>query len=168
MKPHRYTRGIYPGTFDPVTYGHIDLIKRAIGIFDEVIVAVAHLGTEKTPLFSIQERVDLLRQATHGMKRVTVEDFEGLVVNYARRKNAAAMIRGIRMLSDFEYEFQMALTNRKLAGDIETIFLMPHESYAYLSSRLIKEVARLRGDIRSFAPGFVVKAIRNKIKDGQW
>ena len=164
MKPN-HTKGIYPGTFDPVTYGHIDLIKRALGVFDEVIVAVAPQSTDKQPLFSIKERIDLLRRATAGMERVTVEEFEGLVVNYVREKKAHAMIRGIRMLSDFEYEFQMALTNRKLAGDIETIFLMPHESYAYLSSRLIKEVASLRGDISSFAPDFVVEAVKKKFNN---
>ena len=105
-----------------------------------------------------------MKKATKGIPRVTVESFNGLVVDYARKKGASAMIRGIRMLSDFEYEFQMALTNRKLADDIETIFLMPHESYAYLSSRLIKEVSALKGDIRSFAPDFVVNAIQKKTR----
>ncbi len=156
-------RGVYPGTFDPVTFGHIDLIQRALGVFDEVIVAVAHQsGADKVPLFTVEERKELLRRATRGLKRVSVEDFEGLVVNFARKKGASAMVRGIRMLSDFEYEFQMALTNRKLAGDIETLFLMPHESYSYISSRHVKEVALLRGDVRPFAPGFVVEAIRKK------
>jgi pantetheine-phosphate adenylyltransferase len=159
-----HTRAVYPGSFDPVTYGHIDLIKRALGFFDEVIVAVAHQANEKRSLFSIKERVELLRRATAGFGRVKVDEFDGLVVDYARRKKARAMIRGVRMLSDFEYEFQMALTNRKLAGDIETVFLMPHESYAYLSSRLIKEVAMLGGDIDRFAPDFVVRAIRKKFK----
>jgi len=126
---------------------------------------VAPQSTDKQPLFSIKERITLLQRATAGMERVTVEEFEGLVVNYVREKKAHAMIRGIRMLSDFEYEFQMALTNRKLAGDIETIFLMPHESYAYLSSRLIKEVASLRGDISSFAPDFVVEAVKKKFNN---
>ena len=162
MKTKR-TKGIYPGTFDPVTYGHIDLIKRALGIFDEVVVAVARHSSEKKPLFSIRERLDLLKKATKGIPGITVDSFDGLVVNYARKSGADAMIRGIRMLSDFEYEFQMALTNRKLAGDIETIFLMPHESYAYLSSKLIKEVASLDGDISSFAPDFVVRAVQKKI-----
>ena len=154
--------GIYPGTFDPVTYGHIDLIKRALGVFDEVIVAVAPQGSGKQPLFSLEERVDLLKKAVKGLKRVRVEAFDGLVVDFARKMGASCMIRGVRMISDFEYEFQMALTNRKLAGDIETIFLMPHEAYSYLSSRMIKELASLKGDIRSFAPDFVVKALMKK------
>ena len=163
MKTKR-TRGIYPGSFDPVTYGHIDLIRRALGIFDEVIVAVAHHSTDKGPLFSVAERTDFLRKATRGLRGVYGEEFEGLVVDYARSRGARAMIRGVRMLSDFEYEFQMALTNRKLARDIETIFLMPHESYAYLSSRLIKEIAMLGGDISPFVPGFVEKAVRTRLK----
>lgn len=161
---YKQRRGIYPGTFDPVTNGHIDLIRRALRVFDEVIIAVAHSSGEKKPLFSIRERMDLLKRATSGLRGVSVESFDGLVVDYARRKKADAMIRGVRMISDFEYEFQMALTNRKLAGDIETIFLMPHESYAYLSSRLVREIAGLGGDIRSFAPGFVVQALYKKLK----
>jgi len=163
MKPN-HTKVIYPGTFDPVTYGHLDIIKRALRFFDNVIVAVAHSSTDKRPLFSITERVRMLRRATAGLSRVEVGDFKGLVVDYARRVRAGAMIRGIRMLSDFEYEFQMALTNRKLAADIETVFLMPHESYAYLSSRLIKEVASLKGDIHAFTPDFVVRAVEKKLK----
>ncbi len=159
-----HKKAVYPGSFDPITYGHIDLIKRALSVFDEVIVAVAHHSTEKSHLFSVNERIQFLRQATAGLEGVTVEEFEGLVVDYVRKRGATAMIRGVRMLSDFEYEFQMALTNRKLADDIETIFLMPHESYAYLSSRLIKEIASLGGDISPFAPDFVVKAIKKKFK----
>ena len=162
MNKHR-TLGIYPGTFDPVTFGHIDLIQRALGIFDEVIVAVAAQGNDKQSLFSTEERVDFLIKATQKLgRRVRIEPFEGLVVDYARRKGATTMIRGLRMLSDFEYEFQMALTNRKLSGKIETIFLMPHEAYAYLSSRLIKEIASHGGDIRSFVPGYVERAVRAK------
>lgn len=160
--PKGRTRGIYPGTFDPVTLGHIDLIRRAAGIFDELIVAVAHTsGADKDPLFGVQERIDLLRRAVKGTRGVIVEDFDGLVVDYARRRGATALVRGVRMLSDFEYEFQMALTNRKMA-DVETIFLMPHESYAYISSRLVKEVARLHGDITPFVPAFVRQAVRRK------
>ena len=158
--------GIYPGTFDPVTYGHIDLIKRALGIFDEVIVAVAREGSGKRPLFTVDERVAFLKKAVASLgKHVRIEPFDGLVVKFARKHNASTMIRGVRMFSDFEYEFQMALTNRKLAGDIETIFLMPHESYSYVSSRLIKEIARLKGDIRTFVPAFVEKALRQKFGD---
>lgn len=164
MKP-RLTRGVYPGTFDPVTYGHIDLIERALTIFDEVIVAVAHDSPDKTPLFTIKERMALLKKATAGMgSRVKVEDFQGLVVDYARAKRASAMIRGVRMISDFEYEFQMALTNRKLANDIQTIFLMPHESYVYISSRLVKQLAQLGGDVSPFVPKLVLAAIRDKYR----
>ena len=123
-------RAVYPGSFDPVTYGHIDLVKRALGIFDEVIVAVASLPGDKKPLFSISERMDFLRKSLAGLSGVRIESFEGLVVEYARKQHASVMIRGVRMLSDFEYEFQMTLTNRKLASDIETLFLMPHESFA--------------------------------------
>ena len=155
-------RAVYPGSFDPVTYGHIDLIKRALGMFDEVIVALANASTDKKPLFSIEERAYFLRQATKNMKGVVIDEFDGLVVDFTKRKKASAMIRGIRMLSDFEYEFQMALTNRKLAPTVETIFLMPNESYAYLSSRLIKEVAFLSGDVGAFVPPVVVEALKAK------
>ena len=162
MKKKR-TIGIYPGTFDPVTYGHIDLIKRALGIFDHVLVAVASEGSDKSSLFSVEERLSFLKKATRSLGgRVRVLSFDGLVVKFARKQGATTMIRGVRMLSDFEYEFQMALTNRKLASDIETIFLMPHESYAYLSSRLIKEIARLGGDIRAFVPAFVGSALAKR------
>lgn len=130
-------KAIYPGTFDPVTYGHIDLIKRAHRIFPEVIVAVAH-NPYKEPFFTISERVKMLATATKTISGVKIVEFDGLVVDYARKHKVKVLIRGLRMLSDFEYEFQMALTNRKLSGDIETIFLMPHESFSYLSSKLLK------------------------------
>jgi len=155
-------RAIYPGSFDPVTYGHIDLIKRAQEIFSEVIVAVAH-NPHKKPLFSIKERARMLKVATSGMKGVEVSDFNGLVVDYARKQKVKVLIRGVRMISDFEYEFQMALTNRKIAPDIETIFLMPHESYSYLSSRLLKEAASLGADLSSFVPDFIEKALKKKL-----
>jgi len=155
-------RAIYPGSFDPVTYGHIDLIERAQEIFHEVIVAVAH-NPHKKPLFSIKERVRMLKIATSGMKGVEVRDFNGLVVDYARKQKIKVLIRGVRMISDFEYEFQMALTNRKIAPDIETIFLMPHESYSYLSSRLLKEAASLGADLSSFVPDFIEKALKRKL-----
>ena len=154
---------IYPGTFDPVTYGHIDLIKRASRIFDKVIVAVAH-NKPKGTLFSVTERVDMLREIVKGMKNVVIDNFDGLVVKYAKKQGSMVMIRGLRMLTDFEYEFQMALTNRKLAGDIETIFMMPHEEYSYVSSKLIKEAAMFGADLTSFIPKPCAIALKNKLK----
>jgi pantetheine-phosphate adenylyltransferase len=154
---------IYPGTFDPVTYGHIDLIKRAQEIFPELIVAVGH-NSHKKPLFSLEERVAMLKKAIAGLKDIEVSHFDGLVVDFARRRKAKVLIRGLRMISDFEYEFQMALTNRKLSPDIETIFLMPQESYSYLSSKLLKEAASLGADLSSFVPAFVEKALKNKLR----
>jgi pantetheine-phosphate adenylyltransferase len=156
-------KAIYPGTFDPVTYGHIDLIKRALEVFSEVAVAVAH-NPHKKPLFSVQERVRMLKKATAGLERVEILDFDGLVIDFAHRQKAHVLIRGLRMLSDFEYEFQMALTNRKLSPDIETIFLMPQESYSYLSSKLLKEAASLGADLSSFVPHFVDKALKDKLR----
>lgn len=157
------TRAIYPGTFDPVTYGHIDLIKRALQIFDEVIVAVAH-NPAKGPLFTVEERVELLKQSTRSLRGVVIDHFDSLVVDYARRKRVRVMIRGLRMLSDFEYEFQMALTNRKLCEHVETIFLMPSESYAYLSARLIKEATGLGARLQAFVPPHVEAALRRKLR----
>ncbi|MDD5130765.1 MAG: pantetheine-phosphate adenylyltransferase [Candidatus Omnitrophica bacterium] len=154
---------LYPGTFDPVTNGHIDLINRAHEIFSEVIVAVAH-NPQKKPLFSFKERMAMLKKAVLGMDGVTVTHFDGLVVDFAHKMKAKVLIRGLRMLSDFEYEFQMALTNRKLSSDVETIFLMPHESYSYLSAKLIKEAAALGADISSFVPDFVEQALAKKLR----
>lgn len=154
---------IYPGSFDPVTYGHIDLIKRATGIFDEVIVAVAN-NTRKTPLFDIEERIALLQESTKGIKGIKVEAFSGLVVEYARQKNIGVLIRGVRMFSDFEYEFQMALTNRRLNEDLETVFLMPSEGYSFLSSTLLKEAAALGADISTFVPDCVHKRLRERLQ----
>jgi len=154
---------IYPGTFDPVTYGHIDLIKRAQEIFPEVVVAVAH-NPHKKPLFSVKERMAMLKAATADFKGIEIVDFDGLVVDYARKRKAKVLIRGLRMLSDFEYEFQMALTNRRLSADTETIFLMPQESYSYLSSRLLREAASLGADLSHFVPGFVAKALKEKLR----
>jgi pantetheine-phosphate adenylyltransferase len=159
-------RAIYPGTFDPVTYGHIDLIKRAQEIFSEITVAVAY-NPHKSPLFNVEERIRMLKQATGGMKGVFIDSFKGLVVDYAHRKSAKVLVRGLRMISDFEYEFQMALTNRKLADDVETIFLMPHESYSYVSSKLLKEAALLGADLSSFVPDFVEKALKKKLRVGK-
>ncbi len=149
---------IYPGTFDPVTYGHLDLITRALTMFARVRVGVA-ANPAKLPLFPVQERVALLKQALRGRRGVTVEAFDGLVVAYARQHQARVVLRGLRMLSDFEYEFQMALTNRKLDTGVETVFLMPSESYAYVSSKLIKEAASLGADVRAFVPPFVARRL---------
>ncbi|MDD4939607.1 MAG: pantetheine-phosphate adenylyltransferase [Candidatus Omnitrophica bacterium] len=157
-------KAIYPGSFDPVTYGHIDLIKRAQDIFPELTVAVAH-NPQKKPLFSVKERVEMLKEATKDFRGVTVTDFDGLVIDYASRLKANVLIRGLRMISDFEYEFQMALTNRKLNPHIETIFLMPQESYSYLSSKLLKEAASLGADLSSFVPDFVKEALKKKLRD---
>lgn len=153
---------VYPGTFDPVTYGHIDIIKRAAKIFTKVIVAVAH-NNEKGPLFSVEERVSMLKDSIKGLKNVIVDDFDDLVVSYTKRKGAAVMIRGLRMISDFEYEFQMALTNRKLSEKIETIFMMPCESYSYISSKLIKEAASLGADVKNFIPKKVQAALKKRL-----
>ena len=153
---------LYPGTFDPVTNGHIDLICRAHEIFHDVIVAVAH-NPHKKPVFSVAERMDMLKKATVGLDGVSVTHFDGLLVDFAHKMKAKVLVRGVRMLSDFEYEFQMALTNRKLSSDIETIFLMPHESYSYLSAKLIKEAAALGADLSNFVPDFVAKALQKKL-----
>ncbi len=155
-------RAIYPGTFDPVTYGHIDLMQRAVKIFDEVTVAVAH-NPEKHPLFSVEERVAMVRRASRSVRGIAVESFDSLVVEYARRKRARVVIRGLRMLSDFEYEFQMALTNRKLSDQMETIFMMPKDAYSYVSARLIKEAAALGADLSAFVPRFVERALKAKL-----
>ena len=153
---------IYPGSFDPVTYGHIDLIKRAREIFSEVIVAVAH-NPHKKPLFSVKQRVAMLEIAAAEFKGIEICDFDGLVIDFARSRKSHILIRGLRMLSDFEYEFQMALTNRKIAQDVETIFLMPHESYSYISSKLLKEAASLGADLSSFVPDFVGEALNKRL-----
>ncbi|MFH1305469.1 MAG: pantetheine-phosphate adenylyltransferase [Candidatus Omnitrophota bacterium] len=156
-------KAVYPGTFDPVTYGHLDVIKRVSKLYDTVLVAVAD-SREKSTLFSTEERVKMMREAAAGYDNVTVESFEGLVVDYALANSAGVMVRGIRMISDFEYEFQMALTNRKLKPEIETVFMMPNESYSYLSSKLIKEIARLGSDVFSFVPENVEKKLKEKLQ----
>ena len=155
-------RAIYPGSFDPVTNGHLDVIARARKLFDEVVVAVAH-NLEKEPLFTLEERLELLRDALRSESGVRVSQFEGLLVDFAQSEQANAVIRGLRAVSDFEFEFQMALMNRKLRGNVETIFLMPKEEYTYLSSRLVKEIARLGGDVSQFVPAKVAKALRTKM-----
>ena len=154
-------RAIYPGSFDPVTNGHLDVIERARKLFDEVVVAVAG-NDEKQPLFSLKERLDLLRETAGSIDNVRVAQFKGLLVDFAKAEDAGALIRGLRAVSDFEFEFQMALMNRKLDAAVETIFLMPKEEYTYLSSRIVKEIARLGGDVSSFVPACVAKALAKK------
>jgi pantetheine-phosphate adenylyltransferase len=156
-------RAIYPGSFDPVTNGHIDVAERARKLFDEVIVAVAH-NDEKQALFSLEERLDLLRRTVGKIDNVRVAHFEGLLIDFAVREEANAVIRGLRAVSDFEFEFQMALMNRKLQDSVETIFLMPKEEYTYLSSRLVKEIGRLGGDVSKFVPPDVASALGKKFK----
>jgi len=156
-------RAIYPGSFDPVTNGHLDVIERARKLFDEVIVAVAH-NDQKQALFSLEERLELLKTSIGNIDNVRIAQFDGLLVEFAAAQSASAVVRGLRAVSDFEFEFQMALMNRKLNSDVETIFLMPKEEYTYLSSRIIKEIARLGGDVSSFVPEVVAKALGNKFK----
>ena len=153
---------IYPGSFDPLTNGHLDVIERAASLFDRVVVAVAENESKKA-FFTLDERRDLIASATRRLKNVSAETFSGLLVDYAKRKKAHAVIRGLRAISDFEYEFQMALMNRKLAERVETIFMMPKEQYTFISSRLVKEVATLGGDISEFVPREVHAAIRARL-----
>ena len=158
---------IYPGSFDPITNGHLDIIERASRIFDEVVVAVTAQNL-KNHLFSVEERVGMLRKAISRMKRVGAESFSGLLVKYAARKNAAAIIRGLRAVSDFEYEFQMALMNQRLSQKngrkLETVYLMPDEKYTYLSSTLVKEVSKLGGNVSGFVPAFIRKELLKKFR----
>ena len=152
---------LYPGSFDPITYGHIDLIDRALQLFDEVHIAIA-TNEEKMPLFSVGERLQMVKKAVAQKKRVVVRAFDGLIVRYAQEHQLKTIIRGLRATSDLDYEFQMALTNRTLAKNIDTVFLMPSETHFYLSSRLVKEIAKFGGDVRSFVPSFVDRLLRKK------
>ena len=154
-------RAIYPGSFDPVTNGHLDVIDRARKLFDQVIVAVAH-NEQKQPLFTLEERLELLRGTIGNLDQVQIAPLDGLLVDFAVQQRATAVIRGLRAVSDFEFEFQMALMNRKLEASVETIFLMPKEEYTYLSSRIVKEIGRLGGDIAKFVPPKVVEAFHRK------
>jgi len=153
---------IYPGTFDPITNGHIDIIERACKIFGKVIVAIAK-ETNKECLFSFEERVHLAKIATNHINNVEVEAFDGLAVNYVKRKGSSVMIRGLRAVSDFEYELQLALANRNLCEDVETVFLTPQNKYLYLSSSLIKQVIGLGGSIKDYVPDSVFDAVKNKM-----
>lgn len=157
-------RAIYPGTFDPITYGHLDILNRAIKLFDEIIITIA-VNPGKEPLFSLDERRKLIDKTleTHSNKtQIKIEGFDGLLVNFAMEKKASAIIRGLRAVSDFEYEFQMALMNRRLSDGISTVFMMPHEKYTYLNSTIVKEVARLGGNISNFVPPEVEQALLKK------
>ncbi len=153
---------IYPGSFDPLTNGHLDVIQRAVKLFDRVIVAVAQ-NDSKNPLFNITERVDLVKQAVAHLPQVDADSFDGLLVDYVESRSGQAVVRGLRAISDFEFEFQMALMNRKLNERVETIFMMPKDTYTFLSSRIVKEIARLGGDVSSFVPAHVQAALKGKL-----
>jgi len=155
---------ICPGSFDPMTNGHLDVIQRALKLFDRVVVAVAH-NESKQPLFSLAERMALAGEAVRHLPGVEVDSFDGLLVEYAERRGAHAVVRGLRAVSDFEFEFQLALMNRKLNERPETIFMMPKDTYTYLSSRMIKEIARLGGDVGAFVPAHVQRALATRLRE---
>ena len=152
---------VYPGTFDPVTNGHIDLVERSLRIFDKVLVAVAE-NPKKAPLFSLEERIGMFKKATAAYRNIVIEGFDGLLVDYVKKKRAVGIIRGLRAVSDFEYEMQMALMNRRLDNDIETVFMMPNEEYSFITSTIVKEAASYGGDVSSLVPRVVVVKLRQK------
>jgi len=154
---------IYPGSFDPITNGHLDILKRATSLFDLVYIAVAR-NLQKTPMFTTDERIEMIRGCTVEFKNVRIDSFEGLSVNFAQQVGAEVIIRGLRALSDFDYEFQMALMNRHLDEHIDTVFLTPHKDYSYLSSSVVRELAKLGGNISAFVPVNVLEALLNKIR----
>ena len=154
---------IYPGSFDPPTYGHLDLIERGSKIFDQLIVALLR-NPEKTPLFSLEERIEMLGEVTQHCPNVSIDSFEGLLVDYAVRKQARVILRGIRAISDYEYELQMALMNRKMDSNLETVFMMPAVAYTYLSSRLVREVCQLGGNIKGLVPPQIEERLRAKVE----
>jgi pantetheine-phosphate adenylyltransferase len=161
-QPRTQIVAIYPGTFDPVTNGHLDVISRASTIFDRLVVAVAR-NLDKDPLFAVKERIEMLDIVTRDLTNVEIEAFDGLLVDYARAKKARVIVRGIRVVSDYEYELQMAWMNRKIEPDIETVFMMPAEAYSYLSSRLVKELARFGGLPKGLVPPLVEERLREKV-----
>ncbi|MHB8572237.1 MAG: pantetheine-phosphate adenylyltransferase [Candidatus Dormibacteria bacterium] len=163
--PEPLKSAVYAGSFDPVTLAHIDVLERAVQVFDRVTVAVA-VNSQKSPLFSAEERIEMLRECLAGEPRVDVDAFEGLTVDYARQRGAQSLIRGLRAISDFDGEFQMALMNRKLAPEIITVFLMTSFANVYLSSTMIKEICRLGGDIEAFVPAGVARRLREKLPAG--
>ena len=152
---------LYPGSFDPLTNGHVDIIHRGSRLFDRIVIAVL-INLEKAPLFTVPERVDIARNAFKDMPNVEVDTFDGLLVDYARRKKASVIVRGLRAVSDFEYEMQMALMNRRLNGEVETVFMMPAEPYTYVSSRLVKEIVALGGSVHGLVPDTVEAHLRDK------
>ena len=154
---------IYPGSFDPITNGHLDILERALKLFDKVVITIAR-NSAKNPLFTEKERIALIHKATKDYRNVEVDSFDGLLVRYVQKKNAIAVVRGLRAMTDFEYELQMALMNRKLDKKMETVFLMPNEKYTYLSSNFVREIARLGGDVSKFVPPVVLKALQQKNK----
>jgi pantetheine-phosphate adenylyltransferase len=156
------TLAVYPGSFDPLTNGHVDIITRGARLFDRIIVAVL-VNAEKSPLFTMDERVEILRSVLGTSKNVEVDTFEGLLVDYMDKRGAHVIVRGLRAISDYEYEFQMALMNRRLNGRIETVFMMPAEQYTYTSSRLIKEVFALGGQVHGLVPDMVEQRLRDKV-----
>jgi len=153
---------LYPGTFDPPTNGHVDLIQRGAKLFDHLTVAILN-NREKNPLFTVEERVEMLKEVTGTLANVSIATFEGLMVEFARRQGASAVLRGIRAISDYEYEFQMALMNRRLAPEIETVFLQPAGRYSFVSSRMLKEVFSFGGDVTGLVPPNVLKRLRGRI-----
>ena len=161
MKKRRSALAVFPGSFDPITNGHIDIIERSLTVFDAVIVAIL-LNPEKQPLFTVQERVEIVEDLYGSDRRVRVDTFSGLLVDYAAHVGATVLVRGIRAISDFEYEFQRALMNRRLDPRIETVFMMPAESYSYVSSRLVKEVFQVGGAVRGLVPPLVERRLREK------
>ena len=159
------TRVIYPGTFDPITNGHIDLVSRAAKMFDEVVVAIA-IGHHKNPVFSLEERVDLAQSSLSHLSNVEFVGFDGLLVNFFREQKATAVLRGLRAVSHFQYEFQLANMNRRLDSNFEAVFLTPSEQYSFISSTLVREIARLNGDVNQFVPQAVVEAFKRKQQQG--
>ena len=161
----RKTRVIYPGTFDPITNGHVDLVSRAAKMFDEVVIAIA-IGHHKNPIFTLEERVELAQQSLKHLPNVELVGFDGLLVDFFKEQKATAVLRGLRAISDFEYEFQLANMNRQLDPQFESVFLTPSEQYSFISSTLVREIARLNGDLRKFVPAVVVDAFERKHQQG--
>ena len=160
-QPGRGSRAVFPGSFDPITNGHLDIIQRGLSVFDDVTVAIL-VNSDKKPLFTVEERVELIKETYKGEPRITVDTFSGLLVDYAERIGVAVIVRGLRAISDFEYEFQMALMNRRLDPNIETVFMAPADGYSYVSSRLVKEVFQLGGDVSALVPKLVERRLREK------